>query len=168
MKEIERNNNYVTFETVNKNYKCVYTMVNMGDYVGFIDRSFSEKGMDDYYLLFLDGYVNDEKLFQVESLVSESGKYIRFIVIFKDFERVIRTDGEYVISDTIFAHDTAYNSDILYMDYELDYYLKQSLRFISPNDEEYKCEVPTSKIIEQFISKNKELKEEIKLKKTSN
>jgi hypothetical protein len=171
MKEVNRNLDYITYEEVNGEYKCVYTMVNMGDYIGFINRDFSEKGPDNYYLLFEDGYKNDKEIFHVESLVSEEGKYIKFIFETNRFERVIETDGEIVLSDTLFEkpntdnmnkYSIGYYSNMITDNILISDYLKLNPVFLNLDDETFNTNVPVSRIIETFISKNKELKKVLK------
>ena len=78
--KLDRNSNYISYEQNNGIYKSDYTMVNVGDYVGFLHRDFAIKGDEEYILMFEEAYKNDKHVFHVESLVSENGSYLRFII----------------------------------------------------------------------------------------
>ena len=172
MREVERKLNYVTYESTNGEYKNVYTMVNMGDYVGFLGRSIEDKRKDNYMLLFLDGFKNEKEIFHAEGFVSEEGKYIGFLIETKEFERVIKTDGEYVLSDVIYVKPNYENMNKTTVGYQsinlrnallIEDYLKEDIHFVNPQNEEFKTEAPLSKIIELLINKNNELRKVLKL-----
>ena len=177
MKEIERNSNYISYEQNNGIYKSVYTMVNVGDYVGFLHRDFAIKGDEEYILMFEEAYKNDKHVFHVESLVSENGSYLRFIIETYNLERVISSDGLHVLGDTIFVKpdkndirglSKAYNSNMVSDDMLLSDYLKLNPSFYDYEGAEYKSNIPGNRIIDNYIHINEELQKELILKKTSN
>lgn len=156
MMEIERNNDYITFEDREGDYKSIYTMVKL-------DGS-------KWFLMFQDFYnKNDKKLFHVESLVSENGEYVRFIVQSKDFERVVVTNGKYVVSDSMFVGPSnddiyglcnVYNSMTLNAQPLNDYLVDEPI-FEDINGNRFETKVPTSKIIQRYILKNQVLRKQI-------
>ena len=54
-----------------------YTMLNMGDYVGYRNREWYQKPNDAWYLMIYDEIKDDKKIAHMDALVDSSGYYSR-------------------------------------------------------------------------------------------
>jgi len=54
-----------------------YTMINMGEYVGHVNRDFFQKPSNAWFLMMYDEIKNDKKIAHMDALVDSSGYYSR-------------------------------------------------------------------------------------------
>lgn len=85
MELIDENNERKIYQEDNR----IYTMVNMGDYIGHRSREWYQKGDDAWYLMFLDEYQNNDKIRHMEALVDYTGRYLRFIIEQGNEKRIV-------------------------------------------------------------------------------
>lgn len=152
-----------------ENYK-LYHMLNMGSYVGHRNRSWYASKPAVWILMATDEKCEDGEILHMEALVDDRGDYTRFILQKGEIKRVLQLQNGRVYSDTI--NDTrngadpiglgqtyvAMNGDI-YSDEQipLNEYLSYEPEF-SLNGETFDGEVPSNSVIEDFLTRNNQIR----------
>ena len=57
-----------------------YTMINMGEYVGYRNRDFWQNPNDAWFLMIYDEIKNDKKISHMDALIDQSGNYTRIVL----------------------------------------------------------------------------------------
>lgn len=142
----------------------VYTLVNMGNYVGHKNRQWYEESPDFWKLMFYDA---DD--IHIEALIDDFGDYLRLIADKADVRRILQLNGNKVLSDTVCKVDSDSpmgfsDSCVAYHDKygdsdnpSINEYLTSEPVFKSDNGEEFEEEVPGNTDIIAFIDKNDNL-----------
>ena len=87
----------------------VYTMLNMGGYIGYKNRDWYQSHPDVWVLM--EATESTEKgSVHIESLVSDRGEYIRFIMDNGSVRRVLQLDNSLVYSDSVVDTRNANNT----------------------------------------------------------
>ncbi len=139
----------------------IYTMINMGDYVGHRSRNWYETPSPYWSLMFVD---NESKDLHMEALIDDTGNYIDLKIACGIIKRAIAFKYGSVISDLVmYETDELIPADAYYK-VEIDNRIP--LNKYLGNTHVYKDEdivfdgvVPNDELIKDFFLKNKEYKE---------
>ena len=145
----------------------MYTMLNMGSYVGNKSREWYEESPEVWKLMFLNEKAETGERKHIEALVDDRGDYIRLLVDSGGSRRVIQLSQGKVYSDIIvekFDNDgmsgnsyVALDGDILSTNMvPLDEYLATPQKFVL-DDKPYTGPLTDNSSIIDFISKGEEL-----------
>lgn len=141
-----------------------YTMLNMGNYIGYKQRQWYEQSQDIWMLMSYD-----ENNVHIESLIDDLGGYIRFIVSSNGISRVVQLNNGSVYNDSLVWNVTtdgiakesyvALDGDIYSNNkFRIDEYLSQKQAFIK-DGQPYDDVVTDNTLLINYIQKNIELGE---------
>ena len=163
--EIRKNGN-ILFREGNKAYK----FVNMGEYVGHMNRSWDQEAPD-YYKLMTYNETKEDGVLHIEALIDSNGDYTRLIVKKGDAERVVALSGENVLGDVVYI--TTDEKDLIpkrrYVSFDGDIsnikpikdYFQGVHTFKSKDGEVFTGEVVNDKYVIDFLRKGEELRNSI-------
>lgn len=139
----------------------IYTLIDMGAYVGHRNRNWWENTPECWRLMFCDEKNNDNETFHIEALVNDSGDYIRFLIEKDEVKRIINVTNDYVYQDFLFekSNDLDFGEQYVALEKEiydsdklpLREYLKQNQTFYSNNKEKYNGETFGNEELLQFL-----------------
>ncbi len=72
-----------------KDTNKIYTVLDMGEFIGHYGRSVFDKVYENWHLMFMDEYDGEKKIASVEALVDHTGDYSRFIVKYQGREIIV-------------------------------------------------------------------------------
>ncbi len=150
----------------------VYTMLNMGSYVGHKHRQWYASAPEMWSLMFYDEKRDDGQELHMEALIDDSGNYIRFLVELGGQTRAIQMHNGRVFSDIITDYSTNSNEQLggVFTALDGDIYSPNSIPlndylFANPNfysgDQLYEGELSNNDLIANFVNKDNELRESI-------
>lgn len=165
MELIKEENNKKVYRDGNK----IYTMLNMGNYIGHASRNWWETTPEEWRLMFYEEEREDGKKLSIDALVDQFGGYMHFWISLGNMKRVICLSGEMVYSDSIVEK---ISSDGLLSDsyfalngdkyssnsFLLDDYLNTKLPFRF-GEQVYEGELANNNLIIEFLKKNDEIRE---------
>lgn len=144
----------------------MYTMFDMGSYVGHKNRPWYAQKPEVWRLMFYDKKLSDGRVIHIEALVDDKGNYTRILVEMDKVRRAIQIINGMVFNDSIvkFSSDDLYNEGFTFLDGDiysehkiaLEKYLSTSKEF-ELDGEPYAGEVVNDALIIEFLEKNKEL-----------
>ena len=142
----------------------IYTILNVGNYVGYKYREWYEQAKEVWRLIFLDEK-QDDKIIHMEALIDDLGNYTRFLVDDKTSRRIVNISDSLVYSDIIYNKNNEYISlnEEIYSNKRVvihEYFLNQHI-FKNSNDEVFEGELSNNKIINEFLNQNDELVQDI-------
>ena len=143
----------------------IYTLVNMGSYVGHRLRQWYETAPDFWKLMFID-----EEKHHVEALINDNGDYISLIVEHGNTKRGLSLSNGYVVSDLIedaskvkrpiqlgelyYSVDKdIYDKNLIHM----NDYLSMEHTFTSEDGRVFDKPIPSDSEIIDFFDKNEKL-----------
>ena len=147
----------------------IYSMLNMGSYVGHRKREWYASAPEAWRLMFFDEKREDGKECHIEALVDDNGNYMRFLIDLGNVRRAIQLHNELVFNDVIIENgdslDGAIGDTYVAIDGDiyfgpkvlLEEYLSTTPEF-SSGDTVFKGEIPGNDLIAEFLNKNEELK----------
>ena len=148
----------------------VYTVLNMGSYVGHRSRQWYEHAPECWRLMFYDEKTTDGEMHHAEALVDEQGEYMRLIIEHDFTKRVLLLTNGFVQKDIVIDTSEAkgpletgkcyYSLDKDIYDPGkplLNDYLSLDHTFISEDGESFSKPVPSDREIVEFFSMNDEL-----------
>ena len=104
MELIKEEENKLVYKDGNK----IYTMLNMGNYIGHASREWWEETPDDWRLMFYEEKREDGKKLFMEALVDQFGSYVHFGISLENKKRVISLKSGMVHSDLIVEKISSY------------------------------------------------------------
>ena len=146
----------------------IYSMVNMGSYVGHKHRQWYESAPEMWTLMFYDEKRDDGQNLHMESLIDDSGNYTRFLIELGNQTRAIQIHNGRVYSDTITDYGRELGDSFVALDGDiyssgsipLRDYLITKPKF-SSGDQLYEGELSNNDMIANFLNKDNELRESI-------
>lgn len=104
----------------------IYTLINMGNYVGHRSRPWYMEAEPCWLLMFYDERKDKETIFHCEALCDEQGQYTRLIMEQNDIKRVVLLTGSIVDCDHVFDMRNVVSNDdgglgVKYEGYEYKY-----------------------------------------------
>ena len=151
----------------------LYTMINMGEYIGHSSREWYEDAPEAWRLMFYDEMLKDGKKKHIEALVDELGDYTRIIVELNGSKRILQLSGNWVVSDSVVTNlsdddilgdfYTAVNNDSIQRRPRLAEHLSTKQTF-TRDGETYTGDVVDNGLVLNFLQKNKELVKEMEVK----
>ena len=145
----------------------LYTMLDMGDYIGHRDREWYQKSPERWFLMYMD---KKDKSLHIEALVDDIGNYMRFVIENEKIKRVISVNRGRVFNDLIVDKSS---SDLLGNSYSVldgDIYSKEQYPLIdylqhpleyNIEGNELSGEIPSLDNISTFLKINEKLSNEI-------
>ena len=154
----------------------IYSMLDMGSYVGHRTRQWYESAPEVWMLMFYDEKREDGQDMHIEALVDDKGNYMRLLIDLGDERRSIQIHNGMVYSDTVSkmsgTHDGLFGDTYVALDGDIysgskaplnDYLVLNPIFYL--NDEVYEGELSNNDFILAFLQKNTELKEIIEQKR---
>lgn len=165
MELIKEEANKLVYKDGNK----IYTMLNMGNYIGHASREWWEATPEDWRLMFYEEERGNGNNLLMEALVDQFGGYMHFWISLGNMKRVICLDGGMVYRDSIVEEISsdgllgdsyvALNCDVYSSDRVLlNDYLNVRLPF-KLGEQVYEGDLSDNSLIVEFLNKNDELRE---------
>lgn len=151
--------------------KVFYTMMNMGNYVGYRSREFGEDESAEWFLMnYKINHLNGQCEYG-EALVDDTGRYLRVDISVDNVRRIIHLNGDYVITDLICINEdetNVFSMGKLYYALDTDIYSNKrvptskyfSMEHVFKDDKEeaYQGFVPNDSLFINFSNANNALK----------
>ena len=156
-KLLEDDRKIIFLEELENNDKGIYSMINMGEYIGYKKGKFGEEAPDDWKLLFYDIYNDkEEKVLSIEALCDDNGDYSKFIEKTDDYKRIVIINSNTVVRDYAYVgnKEELYYTTNNFLGYRLDQYFD-----INPEMKEKNA------MLKNFVEQAEELKKEIESNK---